>query len=77
MQNQKVKTSNYLSKGIDTETFRSLPPLHKNVVTDFFNTVEEDGNVIDRVENAIDVVASKHNVNTDILYNYIEKEVGI
>ena len=77
MQSLKVKTSNYLSKGIDTETYRSLPPLHKIVVTDFFNTVEEDGNVIDRVENAIDIVASKHNVNTDILYNYIEKEVGI
>lgn len=72
-----VKTNNYLSKGIDTDTFRGLPPLHKEVVTDFFKTVEgESGGIIDRVEGAIELVSDKHNVNTSILYNYIENEVG-
>ena len=31
--------------------------------------------VIDRFETAVDKTASFHNVNTDVLYNYIDKEV--
>jgi hypothetical protein len=48
------------------------------VVNDFYKVVElEKGNVVDRVEAAVDVVADKHNVSTEILYNYIEKETGV
>ena len=62
---------------VDTTTFNQLPPKHKEVVNDFFKVVElEDGNIIDRVEVAIDVVADNHNVNTDVVYNYINKETG-
>ena len=62
---------------VDTTTFNQLPPKHKEVVNDFFKVVElEDGNIIDRVEAAIDVVADNHNVNTDVVYNYINKETG-
>ena len=62
---------------VDTTTFNQLPPKHKEVVNDFFKVVElEDGNIIDRVETAIDVVADNHNVNTDVVYNYINKETG-
>ena len=62
---------------VDTTTFNQLPPKHKEVVIDFFKVVElEDGNIIDRVEAAIDVVADNHNVNTDVVYNYINKETG-
>jgi hypothetical protein len=70
------KLSNFISTSVDTETFNSLPPLHKEVVTDFFKVLEkEDGNMIDRVEAAVDVVSDHHNVNTSVLYNYIDKEV--
>jgi hypothetical protein len=31
--------------------------------------------MIDRVEAAVDVVSDHHNVNTSVLYNYIDKEV--
>jgi hypothetical protein len=71
-----MKLSNLMSTPIDTKTFNELPPLHKEVVTDFFKVLEkEDGNVIDRFETAVDKTASFHNVNTDVLYNYIDKEV--
>ena len=62
---------------VDTTTFNQLPPKHKEVVNDFFMVVElENGNIIDRVEAAVDVVADNHNVNTDVVYNYINKETG-
>jgi len=70
------KLSNLISTGVDTKTFNSLPPLHKEVVTDFFKVLEkEEGNMVERVEAAVDVVSDHHNVNTSVLYNYIEKEV--
>ena len=48
------------------------------MVNSFYNEVENTtGGIIDRVENAIDKVATKHNVNTEILYNYINKETGV
>ena len=55
-----------------------MPPLHKDVVTDFFKVVEkEEGSIIDRVETAIDFVSDQHNVSTDVMYDYINKETGV
>jgi len=73
-----MKISNYNNNNIiTTKTFNELPPLHKEVVTDFFKVAEkEEGNIIDRVKAAIDVVADHHNVSTDVLYNYINTETG-
>ena len=63
---------------VDTTVFSQLPPRHKEVVNDFYNQLEKtDGNIIDRVENTIDKVATKHNVSTDIMYNYIDNETGV
>ena len=74
-----MKVSQLLKPNVvDTTTFNSLPPKHKEVVNSFYNEVENTtGGIIDRVENAIDKVATKHNVNTEILYNYINKETGV
>lgn len=70
------KLSNLIPTSVDTQTFNSLPPLHKEVVNDFFKVLDkEEGNMVDRVEAAIDVVSDHHNVNTSVLYNYIDKEV--
>ena len=73
-----MKVSQLLKPNVvDTTTFNSLPPKHKEVVNSFYNEVENTtGGIIDRVENAIAKVATKHNVNTDIMYNYINKETG-
>lgn len=71
-----MKLNNLMSKKLDTKTFKELPPLHKEVVADFFKVLEkEDGNVVEKIEMAIDKTAEFHNVNTDVLYNYIDKEV--
>lgn len=73
-----MKISNYNNNNIITKTFNELPPLHKEVVTDFFKVVEkEEGNIVDRVEAAVDVVSDFHNVSTDVLYNYIDTETGV
>ena len=73
-----MKVSQLLKPNVvDTTVFNQLPPKHKEVVNSFYNEVENTtGGIIDRVENAIDKVATKHNVNTDIMYNYINKETG-
>ena len=62
---------------VDTTEFNNLPPLHKDVVSDFFNQVDYDNNdVVAEVETTIDKVATQHNVNTDVIYNYMNKELG-
>ena len=72
------RVSQLINKPINTTAYNELPPLHKEVVADFFKSVEnEEGDIINRVETTIDKVATKHNVNTEILYNYIDKETGV
>tara|TARA_Y100001972_G_C7501782_1_gene253935 strand:+ start:219 stop:365 length:147 start_codon:yes stop_codon:yes gene_type:complete len=47
------------------------------VVNDFFGQVDyENDDVVKEVETTIDKVSMKHDVNTDILYNYINNETG-
>ena len=63
-------------KLIDTETFNSLPPRHKEVVTDFFKVLDkQEGGVVDRFETAVDKIADFHDINTDVLYNYFDDEI--
>ena len=71
------RVSQLINKPIDTTAYNDLPPLHKEVVADFFKVVEkEEGNIIDRVETAVDVVSLTHNVSTKVVYDYINKETG-
>ena len=71
------RVSQLINKPVNTTAYNDLPPLHKEVVADFFKVVEkEEGNIIDRVETAIDSVSITHNVSTDVVYNYINKETG-
>ena len=63
---------------VDTNTFSQLPPKHKEVVNDFYNQVDYDNNdVVREVETTIDKVALKHNVKTNVVYDYMDKEIGI
>ena len=62
---------------VDTTAFNGLSPQHKDVVSDFFNQIDyETNDVVREVETTIDKVALKHNVKTDIIYDYIDKETG-
>ena len=70
--NQLLKPS-----AVDTSAFNDLPPRHKEDVNDFYNQVNYDNkDVVKEVENTINIVSDKHNVNTDVMYYYIYKEVG-
>ena len=72
------RVSQLINKPVNTTAYNDLPPFHKEVVADFFKVVEkEEGSIIDRVETTIDKVATKHNVSTDIMYDYINKETGV
>ena len=73
-----MRVNQLLKKNVvDTTAFNELSPQHKDVVNDFYNQVNNDTNdVVREVETTIDKVALKHNVKTDVVYNYIDKEIG-
>ena len=71
------RVSQLINKPVNTTAYNDLPPFHKEVVADFFKVVEkEEGSIIDRVETAVDVVSLTHNVSTNVVYDYINKETG-
>ncbi len=74
-----MKVSQLLKPNVvDTTAFNSLSPRHKEVVTNFYNEVENStGDIVNRVEKAIDKIAISNNVSTDIMYDYINKETGV
>ena len=74
-----MKVSQLLKPNVvDTTVFNELPPKHKEVVNDFFGQVDyENNDVVKEVETTIDKVATQHNVSTDVMYNYIDKETGV
>ena len=73
-----MRVNQLLKKNVvDTTAFNNLSPQHKDVVNDFYNQVNYDTNdVVREVETTIDKVALKHNVKTDVVYDYIDKEIG-
>jgi len=74
-----MKVSQLLKPNVvDTTAFNNLSPRHKEVVTNFYNEVENStGDIVNRVEKAIDKIATSNNVSTDIMYDYINKETGV
>lgn len=75
---QVQRVSQLISKEpVDTPTFKNLSPRHKDVVADFYDNLDYECNdVVKEVETTIDKVSMKHNIETDVIYNYIEKETG-
>ena len=73
-----MRVNQLLKKNVvDTTAFNELPPLHRDVVNDFYNQVDYDNNdVVKEVETTIDKVALKHDVKTDVVYDYIDSELG-
>jgi len=61
---------------LDSKSFKSLPPLMKEAVTDFFSLLEKDSKpFIEKFERAVDKVADFHNINTQQLYDYFDREL--
>jgi len=63
-------------KIVDSKTFSSLPALHKEAVTDFFKILdkEDNENIVMNVEESVDKVSDFHDINTSVIYDYIEAE---
>ena len=62
---------------VDTTVFNQLPPKHKEVVNDFFGQIDYDNiDVVKEVEATVDKVALKHNVQTSVVYDYMDREMG-
>ena len=74
-----MKVSQLLKPNVvDTTTFNNLPPKHKEVVNDFFFQFDYDNkDIVKEVETTIDKVALKHNVQTNVVYDYMDKEIGV
>ena len=75
---QVQRVSQLINKApVDTVAYNELPPRQKDVVNDFYNQVNYDtDDVVKEVENTIDDVSVKLEVNTDVIYNYIEMVLG-
>ncbi len=76
---QVQRVSQLINKApVDTVAYNELPPRQKDVVNDFYNQVDYDtDDVVKEVETTIDNVSVKHEVNTDVIYDYIDKELGV
>jgi len=64
------------NKLIDSKSFNSLSPVRKEAVKDMFKLINNKGNIILNVENAVEKVAKFRNINKEVLYQYIEKETN-
>ena len=61
---------------IDSQSYRDLSPVMKEAVKDMFKLINNKGNIILNVENAVEKVAKFRNINKEVLYQYIEKETN-
>jgi predicted transcriptional regulator YheO len=64
------------NKNIESKTYDSLSPLMKEAVNDVIKLIENKGNLILNVENAVDRVAHFHNINKEELYKFIENQTN-
>ena len=61
---------------IDSKTYSDLSPNMKDAVKDVFKFVEEGkGNVVEKFDEAIETVASLHNLSIKQIEDYFDKEV--
>ena len=61
---------------IDSKTYSDLSPSMKDAVKDVFKFVEEGkGNIVEKFDEAIKIVASLHNLSVKQIEDYFDKEV--
>tara|TARA_B100001287_G_C22604520_1_gene492019 strand:- start:55 stop:282 length:228 start_codon:yes stop_codon:yes gene_type:complete len=64
-------------KLLESVAFNSLSPKMKSAVSTMIDMVDEDKNILDEFENAMNVVAKKHDVKKEDIETYIDKELGL
>jgi len=63
-------------KLVNSKAYNSLTPKMKEAVEEMFKMIDNKGNIIFNVENAVDKVAEIKKINKEELYQYIEKETN-
>ena len=60
----------------DSQSYKELSPIMKESVNDIFKVIEkEQGNIITKLENAIDKISKFHNVDIEKINEYFDKEI--
>jgi arginine deiminase len=61
---------------VESKSYDSLTPVMKEVVKDIFEIIDEDDtNIIENIDKAIDDVSRFHNVDKQEILNYFDNEV--
>lgn len=61
---------------IDSQSYKDLSPIMKEAVNDIFKIIkDEQGNIITKLENAIEKIAKFHNVDIEEINEYFDKEI--
>jgi len=61
---------------IDSKSFKELSPLMREAISDVFKIIDkETGSIIERFENAVEIVAEFHNINKEKFYDYFDREI--
>ena len=68
-----IAKENYIT---DSQSYKDLSPIMKEAVNDIFKVIEkEQGNIITKLENAIDKISKFHNVDIEKINEYFDKEI--
>jgi TRAP-type C4-dicarboxylate transport system substrate-binding protein len=60
----------------DSQSYKELSPIMKEAVNDIFKVIEkEQGNIITKLENAIDKISKFHNVDIEKFDEYFDNEI--
>ena len=61
---------------IDSQSYKDLSPIMKEAINDIFKIIkDEQGNIITKLENAIEKIAKFHNVDIEEINEYFDKEI--
>jgi RNA binding exosome subunit len=61
---------------VESKSYDNLTPVMKEVVKDIFEIIDEDDtNIIENIDKAVDDVSRFHNVDKQEILNYFDNEV--
>ena len=73
-----LKVSNIFEdkRFLETESFNSLSPKTKDAVSSMFEMINDDKDIVNEVDRAIEKVAKEHGVKKEDIESYIEDETN-
>jgi len=75
----KTRISNIVkeTRFMDSKSYNNLSPKMKEAIKEIYKLIEnEQKDIVKNFEGAVDKVSQSHKINTEILYNYFNKEVN-